>query len=240
MLVDVQVSSINTSFSTFMTVCASLHASRAACTSSRSRSLACRVFFEGETPFVQLVPQGANLNRTTLLRQPFLSLSQSKIRLGCDPGAQHRFHFPQPGPAMAADRKTGAHSRLLLPASHLINPNAAHLEAPRNLRRTIPALQGSQHALPQILRIGLHLRLPSTSRKYYRMKCIYVNRKRSRPFRSSDVQLGAALPDRIPPFYLPLGFSFPGLPSLVLLRKYSYQTCTFVILTKRRDALRFQ
>src|SRR5271166_2781968 len=81
---------------------------------------------------------------------------------------------------MAADRKTGAHSRLLLPASHLINPNAAHLEAPRNLRRTIPALQGSQHALPQILRIGLHLRLPSTSRKYYRMKCIYVNRKRSR------------------------------------------------------------
>src|SRR5271166_5138965 len=57
--------------------------------------------------------------------------------------------------------------------------NAAHLEAPRNLRRTIPAIQGSQHALPQILRIGLHLRLPSTSRKYYRMKCIYVNRKRS-------------------------------------------------------------
>src|SRR5271157_3885757 len=178
MLVDVQVSSINTSFSTFMTVCASLHASRAACTSSRSRSLACRVFFEGETPFVQLVPQGANLNRTTLLRQPFLYLSQSKIRLGCDPGAQHRFHFHQPGPAMAADRKTGAHSRLLLPASHLINPNAAHLEAPRNLRRTIPALQGSQHALPQIPRIGLHLRLPSTSRKYYRMKCIYLNRKR--------------------------------------------------------------
>src|SRR5271157_359942 len=180
MLVDVQVSSINTSFSTFMTVCASLHASRAACTSSRSRSLACRVFFEGETPFVQLVPQGANLNRNPLLRQPFLYLSQSKIRLGCDPGAQHRFHFHQPGPAMAADRKTGAHSRLLLPASHLINPNAAHLEAPRNLRRTIPALQGSQHALPQILRIGLHLRLPSTSRKYYRMKCIYVNRKRFR------------------------------------------------------------
>src|SRR5208337_1887880 len=95
-------------------------------------------------------------------------------------GAQHRFHFHQPGPAMAADRKTGAHSRLLLPASHLINPNAAHLEAPRNLRRTIPAIQGSQHALPQILRIGLHLRLPSTSRKYYRMKCIYLNRKRFR------------------------------------------------------------
>src|SRR5271157_5454988 len=61
--------------------------------------------------------------------------------------------------------------------------------------------------------------------------------RNSRPFRSSDVQLGAALPDRIPPYYLPLGFSFPGLPSPILLRKYSYQTCTFVILTKRRDAL---
>src|ERR1039458_7753407 len=100
-----------------------------------------------------------------------------QTRLRCDPGAQHWFHFHQSGPAMAADRKTGAHSRLLLPASHLINPNAAHLEAPRNLRRTIPAIQRSQHALPQILRIGLHLRLPSTSRKYYRMKCIYLNRK---------------------------------------------------------------
>src|SRR6266851_1059129 len=97
MLVDVQVSSINTSFSRSITGCASLRARRAACTSSRSCSLACTVFFEGEVPFVQLVPQSADLD-----------------------------------------------------------PNAAHFEPPRNLRRTIPAIQRPQHALAQILRIGLH------------------------------------------------------------------------------------
>ncbi len=46
--------------------CASVHARRAACTSSRSYSLACRVFFEGEIPLVQLVPQSANLDRNAL------------------------------------------------------------------------------------------------------------------------------------------------------------------------------
>src|SRR5271165_208150 len=58
MLVDVHVSSIKTSFSTSIPGNASTHPRRACCTSSRSCSLACRVFFEGEIPFVQLVPQG--------------------------------------------------------------------------------------------------------------------------------------------------------------------------------------
>src|ERR1035438_2694567 len=48
MLVDAQVSSIKTSFSRSIAGCASLHRRRAACTSARSCSLACRVFFEGE------------------------------------------------------------------------------------------------------------------------------------------------------------------------------------------------
>src|SRR5258708_2323235 len=62
MLVDVHVSSINTSFSTFILGNASTHARRACCTSSRSCSLACRVFFEGEIPFIQLMPQCAGLD----------------------------------------------------------------------------------------------------------------------------------------------------------------------------------
>src|SRR5216683_1242615 len=132
MLVDVQVSSINTSFSRSIPGCASLQARRAACTSSRSCSLACTVFFEGEIPFVQLVPQSADLDRN----------------------AQHLFPLRQPRAAMAADLKTAAHARLLFPVAHLIDPNAAHLEPSRNLRRTIPAIQRPQHALAQILRIG--------------------------------------------------------------------------------------
>src|ERR1035437_10986137 len=48
MLVDVHVSSMNISLSTSIPGNASTHALRACCTSSRSCSLACRVFFEGE------------------------------------------------------------------------------------------------------------------------------------------------------------------------------------------------
>src|SRR5467141_5226335 len=129
MLVDVQVSSINTSFSRSIPGCASLHARRAACTSSRSCSLACKVFFEGKIPFVQLVPQSADFDRNTLSRQPLLQLGQSQIGLGCDPSAQHLFPLCYPRAAMAADLKTAAHARLLLPVAHLIDPNAAHFRS---------------------------------------------------------------------------------------------------------------
>src|SRR5665213_543508 len=67
MLVEVQVSSMKTSFSTSMLGNASAHARRACCTSSRSCSLACRVFFEGEIPLVQLMPQCAWLDQNILL-----------------------------------------------------------------------------------------------------------------------------------------------------------------------------
>src|SRR5712691_7239778 len=137
MLVDIQVSSINTSFSRSIPGCASLHARRAACTSARSCSSACKVFFKGELPFVQLVPQRRDLGRHALFRQPLLQLGQGQIGLGCDPVAQHLFPLRQPGPAMAADRKTAAHARLLLPVPHLIDPDAAHLEPPSNFRRAL-------------------------------------------------------------------------------------------------------
>src|ERR1700687_4940774 len=127
MLVDVQVSSINTSFSRSIPGCASLQARRAACTSARSCSLACTVFFEGEIPFVQLVPQSADLDRNALLPQPLLYLGQGQIGLGCDPGAQHLSSLRQPRAAMAAHLKTAAHACLLFPVAHLIDPNAAHL-----------------------------------------------------------------------------------------------------------------
>src|SRR5664279_25942 len=96
MLVDVHVSSINTSFSTSIPGNDSTHARRACCTSSRSCSLACSVFFEGETPFVHLMPQCAGLDRYALLGQSFAQFGQGKIGLGCDPGAQHGLHLSHP------------------------------------------------------------------------------------------------------------------------------------------------
>jgi hypothetical protein len=67
MLVDVHVSSMNTSFYASIPGNASAHARRACCTFSRSCSLACRVFFEGEIPFVQLMPQCTGLDENILL-----------------------------------------------------------------------------------------------------------------------------------------------------------------------------
>src|ERR1035438_9123577 len=108
MLVDVHVSSMNTSFSTSILGNASSHARRACCTSSCSCSLACRVFFEGEIPFVQLMPQRAGLDRNALLGQPLTQFGQAQIGLLFNPGAEHGFHFSHPRTAMTADLKAGA------------------------------------------------------------------------------------------------------------------------------------
>src|SRR5580704_16717891 len=115
MLVDIQVSSINTSFSMSIPGCASLHARRAACTSERSCSSACKVFFKGELPFVQLVPQRRDLGRYAVFGQPLLQLGQRQIGLGGDPVAQHLFPLRQPCPAMTADLKTATQARLSFP-----------------------------------------------------------------------------------------------------------------------------
>jgi hypothetical protein len=72
MLIDRQISSVNTGISMTIPDLASLHASRAACTSAHSPSSACNVFFKSEIPFVQLLPQSTNLDRNALLRQPSL------------------------------------------------------------------------------------------------------------------------------------------------------------------------
>src|SRR5487761_2504999 len=99
MLVDAHVSSTNTSFSASMPGCASSHALRAACTSSRSCSLACRVFFEGEVPFVQLVPERTDLDRNALFDESALQLHQGQIGLCRDPGSQYQLRIRQPRPA---------------------------------------------------------------------------------------------------------------------------------------------
>src|SRR5580704_17694854 len=156
MLVDVHVSSMNVSFSTSIVGNASTHARRACRTSSRSCSLACRVFFEGEIPFVQLMPQCAGLDQDTLPGQPLGQFGQGKIWHSFDPGTQHRLHLSYPRTAMAADLKAGPLACLLLPIANLINPDAADFQTPRNRARPLATIQRPQYALTQILRIRLH------------------------------------------------------------------------------------
>src|ERR1700678_4303394 len=115
MLVEAHVSSMNTSVSTSIPDCASFQERRALCTSSRSCSLACSVFFEGEIPLIQLVPKSANLDRNALRFQPLLQLGKGQTRLRRNPAAQCLLRLRQTGLAMAPNRKTGAHSSLLLP-----------------------------------------------------------------------------------------------------------------------------
>ena len=138
MVVDVHVSLMNTSFSGFIRGNASTHSRRIRRTSSRSCSLACRVFFEREIPFVQLMPQGAGLNQNTLPGQPFGQLRQDKIGFSLDPGAQHRFQLRHAGPAMATDLKAGPFARLLFSISNLVDPDTAHFQTPRNRCRLSP------------------------------------------------------------------------------------------------------
>src|SRR5208283_2391217 len=106
MLVDIQVSSMNTSFSTSIVGSACAHAFRARCTSSRSCSLACRVFFKGQIPFVQLMPQGADLDPDARRGKTFTQLGQTQPRRLFDPGAQQGLHRRDARLAMAADLMT--------------------------------------------------------------------------------------------------------------------------------------
>ena len=164
MWVDAPVSSRNTGVSISRPGAASCHARRAACTSSRSCSLACRVFFEGEVPAVQLVPQGPDFDRNALLGQALPQLGQGEIRLRCDPAAQYRLHPRQARPAMAPDLKTPAFPHLLQSISNLIDPYAADSKRRAISDRRVPTIQCTQHPLPQILRIRLHPCLSSNGR----------------------------------------------------------------------------
>lgn len=151
-------------FSTFIFGSASNHARRARCTSSRSSSLACKVLFEGQIPFVQLMPQCAGLDRNALLGQPLAQFCQAQIGLSFNPNAQDGFHLSDPRTAMTADLKTGAFACLPLPVPHLINPDATDFQTPRNGRRSFPPAQCPQHTITQILRIRMHPCRPSASR----------------------------------------------------------------------------
>src|ERR1700675_4069938 len=79
MFVDALVSSMNTSFLGSSPVCILRHALRAAATSGRSCSAACRLFFKGEAQ-VAKEPEDRGLSDShLLLRQSSLKFAQREV-----------------------------------------------------------------------------------------------------------------------------------------------------------------
>ena len=92
MLVLAPVSSRNISFVMSSVDWVSIHERRAACTSERSCSLACRVFFKAQIPFIKLMPQRRNFDLNAVFRQSPAHLSKRQICLGLDPRTNLLFH----------------------------------------------------------------------------------------------------------------------------------------------------
>src|ERR1700757_715276 len=93
MLVPAQVSSRKTSLAGSRVGCKEVfHSCRACCTSARSCSLACRVFFKAQAPLVQLMPQRRHLEFPALGCQPVAQLLEGQVWLSLDPVADRGLH----------------------------------------------------------------------------------------------------------------------------------------------------
>src|SRR5262249_5581038 len=91
--VDAAVSSMNTSLLGSSLVCILNHALRAAATSGRSCSAACRLFFKAEAQMTKEAEDRGLADRQLLLRHSHLEFGQRDVRL-CVPPSRN----PSPGP----------------------------------------------------------------------------------------------------------------------------------------------
>src|SRR6218665_909258 len=164
MLVDVPVSSKKTSFVASSAGWFSFHAIRSACTSWRSCSLACRVFFKAQPPLVQLVPWGGGFDRYPVLGQPFAHLAQCQVRSVSNPSPQHRLHRSKTRSPMPANLKTMPNS-LFKTRLDLVHPYSTDFKTLGNGGRTISLFYRPQYPISQILRIRLHCILLQKKRR---------------------------------------------------------------------------
>lgn len=158
MFVAVDVSSRNTSLSASSEGWLCFHSRRAFCTSGRSCSLACRVFFIAQAPFVQLMPQRRNFDgHPVLASQTLAHLGQRHIWLVRDPGAKHGFQRGHERSSMTTNRKAGSPPFRLKLSADLMHPSATDFKPARDVRRAFTTLQCVKHSVSQILRISAHL-----------------------------------------------------------------------------------
>lgn len=158
MFVAVPVSSRNTSFSMSSVGWFCFQACRASCTSGRSCSLACRVFFIAQSPFVQLMPQCWHFDGSSVLvGQSLAHLRQRQIRPLRDPCPQYLFQRCKRRYAMPSNRQTRSPAFRPKLFANLMHPAATDLKPCGYVRRALATLQGAQHPIPQILRICAHM-----------------------------------------------------------------------------------
>src|SRR5258706_2145619 len=152
-LVESQVSSRNTSPVASSAGWLARQASRSACTSGRSCSAACALFFEAQPHPLQRIPQRTDADLDAVrLPQPSLQLRQGRVPHLGHPPPQHILTPRQDRLALTAARLGRALSRRSQPLSGFRHVGRANPKPLRHVPDRPPRLQ---HPLPQVLRIRL-------------------------------------------------------------------------------------
>src|ERR1700739_1598637 len=154
-LVVTAVSSMNTSRGATSLGCSAFSSARAAATSGRSCSAACRVFFEGDVVTLVEAPDRANTGFMLLhATQPRTNLLERQVRLRCD-------EVEQPLPVLLKRRAAMAGSGLGVDAAGPrppLNPGdrsrCADAEQTRRLPRALARLDNRDRPHSQVLRIS--------------------------------------------------------------------------------------
>src|ERR1700726_435734 len=164
MLVLTAVSSINTSRAGSSMPCSRIQRRRARATSARSRSAACRLFFEGDAMSPKKPRKSAPAGSDPPLQQSHQRLLQGQIGLLSDEPQYCRRMFFQRRDASSARLRRGAPS--LVPALQPFDPRTrTDAETLRSLTPRRPLLlDGFNHALPQVTGIGPWHRPPPQRR----------------------------------------------------------------------------
>src|SRR5271169_463114 len=152
---------MNTRRSALSEGCSAFNAARAAATSGRSCSAACRVFFERDLVTIEEAPDRGRSNLESLhAAEPHADIIQRQVRLRGDKIKQPLLMFVQRRAAMAgagfgldAARRRPA----LDPADRC---RGADVEYTRHLPRALALLGHRDGPLPQVLRVSLRHRAP--------------------------------------------------------------------------------
>ena len=158
-LVLTAVSSMNTSRAGSSMPCSRIQRRRARATSARSRSAACRLFFEGDVVSTEKPRKRTLAGSNAPLAQFRNRLHQSQVRMARNHSQDPRRTLLQRRYASSARLRRRAPA--LAPALQPLDRRThAHLETLRRLMPRCAHFHGFDHPFPQVTRIGLWHRPP--------------------------------------------------------------------------------
>src|SRR5712691_7159629 len=162
-LVLTAVSSMNTSRAGSSMPCSRIQRRRARTTSARSRSAACRLFFEGDAVAAEKPRKRTLAGSNAPPAQLRNRLHQREVRMCCNHSQYPRRALLQRRNASSAWLRRGAPA--LVPALQPSDRRTrTDLETLARLAPRRPCLHGFDHTFPQITRIGLRHRPPPQRR----------------------------------------------------------------------------